>query len=115
MFPLKELSPYERKDLTLDLLKDTNISDDKKRRGQIELELTFVPFKENSMKYTGPLDAYARNDSGTDRASDDGALGGAGLLSVLVQGAEEVEGQSHSNPYALVLFRGEKKKTKVNF
>ncbi|PON67979.1 Synaptotagmin-like mitochondrial-lipid-binding domain containing protein [Trema orientale] len=114
--PLKLLTPYERKEFKLDLLKDTNLSDsrEKKKRGQVEVELTFVPFKENSIKYnSGPLDAYGRKESGIDRASDDGAFGRAGLLSVLVQGAEDVEGQSHNNPYALVFFRGERKKTKT--
>ena len=118
LVPLKLLTPYETKEFTLDLLKDTDTSDsqNKKKRGQIEVELTFVPFKENSMKCnSGPLDGYRRRENGTDRSSDDGAFGGAGLLSVLVQGAEDVEGQSHNNPYAVVLFRGERKKTKVNF
>lgn len=115
LIPLKQLTPYETKEFTLSLLKDTNISDsrEKKKRGQIEVELTFVPFKENSLKYSGPSDAYGRKESCNDEALDDGALGGAGLLSVLVQGAEEVEGQSHNNPYALVLYRGERKKTKM--
>lgn len=116
LIPLKLLTPYETKEFTLSLLKDTNISDSqkkKKKRGQIEVELTFVPFKENSLKYIGPSDAYGRKESSNDEALDDGALSGAGLLSVLVQGAEEVEGQSHNNPYALVLYRGERKKTKM--
>lgn len=115
LIPLKQLTPYETKEFTLSLLKDTNISDsqEKKKRGQIEVELTFVPFKENSLKYIGPSDAYGRKESCNDEALDDGALRGAGLLSVLVQGAEEVEGQSHNNPYALVLYRGERKKTKM--
>lgn len=117
LIPLKLLTPYETKEFTLDLLKDTNISDsqDKKKRGQIEAELTFVPFKENSLKFSGPLVAYGRKESSDDKPSDDGALSGAGLLLVMLQGAEEVEGQSHNNPYALVLFRGERKKTKVKF
>ncbi|GMN51059.1 hypothetical protein TIFTF001_020213 [Ficus carica] len=115
LIPLKQLTPYETKEFTLSLLKDTNISDsqEKKKRGQIEVELTFVPFKENSLKYIGPSDAYGRKESCNDEALDDGALRGAGLLSVLVEGAEEVEGQSHNNPYALVLYRGERKKTKI--
>lgn len=117
LVPLKQLTPYEAKEFTLDLLKDTNLSEsqDKKKRGRIEVQLNFVPFKENSIKYnSGPLDAYGKKESGSNRALDEGAFGGAGLLSVLVQGAEDVEGQSHNNPYALVFFRGERKKTKVN-
>ncbi|KAL5569341.1 hypothetical protein UlMin_025916 [Ulmus minor] len=116
LVPLKQLIPYETKEFKLDLLKDTNISDirDKKKRGQVEVELTFVPFKENSLKYAESLNSYARRESGNDRASsDDGELGGAGLLSVTVQGAKDVEGDNHNNPYALVLFRGERKRTKT--
>nr|QHT72835.1 synaptotagmin-3 [Vernicia fordii] len=106
--PLKVLTAHETKELTLDLLKHTNISDpqDKKRRGQIVLELTFVPFKEDSAKFNDL-------DGGNEKSSDDEKLSGAGLLSVIVQGAEDVEGEHHNNPYALVLFRGEKKKTKM--
>ncbi|KAJ7970449.1 synaptotagmin-3 [Quillaja saponaria] len=115
LVPLKLLSPYEKKEFTLDLLKDTNNTDpqNKKQRGRIMLELTFVPFKEDSSKFSEPLDGYARQESGISRVSDDEDLDGAGLLSVLVQGASEVEGERHNNPYALVLFRGEKKKTKM--
>nr|QHT72834.1 synaptotagmin-3 [Vernicia montana] len=108
VIPLKVLTAYETKELTLDLLKHTNISDprDKKRRGQIVVELTFVPFKEDSAKFNDL-------DGGNEKSSDDEKLSGAGLLSVIVQGAEDVEGEHHNNPYALVLFRGEKKKTKM--
>ncbi|XP_015584032.1 synaptotagmin-3 isoform X2 [Ricinus communis] len=107
--PLKVLTPGEAKEFILDLLKHTNISDpqDKKRRGQIVVELTFVPFKQDSAKFTEPV------DGGSEKSSDEEKLSGAGLLSVIVQGAEDVEGEHHSNPYALVLFRGEKKKTKM--
>lgn len=120
MVPLKLLVPYETKEFTLDLLKDTNISDfqNKRNRGQIDVELTFVPFKEDSIKFSskfsGSLDSFSRKESGIDRASEEETPSGAGLLLVMVHGAEDVEGQRHNNPYALVLFRGEKKKTKVN-
>ncbi|CAK7325451.1 unnamed protein product [Dovyalis caffra] len=116
LVPLKALTARETKEFTLDLLKHTNISDsqDKKRRGQIMLELTYVPFREDSIKFSGPLVGNGGNESGSDRSSSDNvSLSGAGLLSVLVQGAEDVEGNHHTNPYALVLFRGERKKTKM--
>ncbi|KAF3433948.1 hypothetical protein FNV43_RR25051 [Rhamnella rubrinervis] len=116
MVPLKLLTPYDTKELTLDLLKDTNISDsqNKKNRGKIEFELTFVPFREDSIKFSDPSVAYSRKESGTDGAIlDNGTPTGAGLLLVMVHGAEDVDGERHSNPYALVLFRGEKKKTKM--
>lgn len=110
--PLKQLTPYEKKDFTLDLLnsKNDNESHNKKRRGQIMLEITFVPFLEDSKKFVAVPD-YARNESIKEVPAD--FLSGAGLLLVTVIGAEDVEGKNHSNPYALVLFKGEKKKTKV--
>lgn len=117
MVPLKQLTPYETKEFNLDLLKHTNIADpkDTKQRGTIVVELTYVPFKEDSSKLSSLSDKYSRKESGTDKSSDEEILNGAGLLSVVVQGAEDVEGEDHNNPYALILFRGEKKKTKVNF
>lgn len=113
--PLKVLTPRETKEFTLDLLKHTNISDsqDKKQRGQIVLELTYVPFREDSIEFSGPLDGNDGRGSASGRSSSgDESLSGAGLLSVIVQGAEDVEGKNHINPYALVLFRGERKRTK---
>ncbi|KAG8645253.1 hypothetical protein MANES_10G047400v8 [Manihot esculenta] len=109
LIPLKILTPHDTKEFTLDLLKHTNISDpqDKKQRGQIVVELTFVPFKEDSAKFNDPL------NGGDEKSFEDERLSGAGLLSVIIQGAEDVEGKHHNNPYALVLFRGEKKKTKM--
>ena len=77
------------------------------------VELAYVPFKEDSIKAIELMDGYGRRESGIDRSSDEEVLSGAGLLSVMVVGAEDVEGESHNNPYALVLFRGEKKKTKM--
>ena len=49
-----------------------------------------------------------------ERDLQDDCVGGAGLLSVKIQGATSVEGKRHSNPYAVMHFRGEKKKTKVD-
>lgn len=119
LVPLKLLTPHETKEFTLDLLKHTDITDpkDKSQRGQIVVELTYVPFKEDSCKFSAALsEKYSRKDSEINQSFNENqeTLGGAGLLSVMVQGAEDVEGERHNNPYALVLFRGEKKKTKVN-
>ncbi|KAL3732043.1 hypothetical protein ACJRO7_028827 [Eucalyptus globulus] len=115
LVPLNLLQPHEKKEFVLDLMKHTDISDhqDKKRRGQLVVELTFVPFKEESGSFKELPNGYGRIESGIDKVSDDSALSGAGLLSVIVQGAEDVEGERHNNPYALVIFRGEKKKTKM--
>uniref|UniRef100_A0A2N9F2A2 C2 domain-containing protein n=1 Tax=Fagus sylvatica TaxID=28930 RepID=A0A2N9F2A2_FAGSY len=117
LVPLKQLTPYETKEFKLDLLKSSSLSEpqNQKRRGQIELELTFVPFKADSIKISDPVGGYGKKESGISRASDNEVVGGAGLLSVTIQGAEDVEGERHNNPYAMVIFRGEQKKTKVNF
>ncbi|KAJ9684626.1 hypothetical protein PVL29_016878 [Vitis rotundifolia] len=114
LVPLKLLTPHETQEFTLDLLKNSNISDpQKKQRGKIVVELTFDPFKEDHECASGPLDGYGRKESRISRTSDDDTPSGAGLLLVTIQGAEDVEGQRHNNPYAVILFRGEKKKTKV--
>ncbi|CAI0411863.1 unnamed protein product [Linum tenue] len=107
--PLKTLTPQETKQLTLDLLKSTDASDprDKKQRGRIMVELTLVPFKEDS-SISGRLDQI----NGSRKGNDD-PFNGSGLLSVTVQSAEDVDGESHNNPYATLLFRGERKRTKM--
>ncbi|CAN0909224.1 SYT3 [Linum grandiflorum] len=104
--PLKTITPQEPKHLTLDLLKSTGASDprDKRQRGQLMIELTLVPFKEDSS-----LSGHSRKASG----DVDDSLNGPSLLSVRVQSAVDVEGHNHNNPYATVLFRGERRKTKV--
>ncbi|XP_047956116.1 synaptotagmin-3-like [Salvia hispanica] len=115
VFPLKTLVPNEVKEVTLDLLKDTSISDvNKKHRGQLFLELTYAPFREDSLSFSGVLDAYSRKDSVMDRAlSNISATSATGLLLVTVQGAQDVEGSRHNNPYVLIIFRGETKKSKM--
>jgi len=77
--------------------------------------MTFVPFREDSMKFGGSSEGYVRKDSGIDNVSDDEVQEGAGLLSVVIQEADEVEGDHHNNPFAVLTFRGEKKRTKVKF
>ena len=109
--------PNEVKEVTLDLLKDTSISDvNKKHRGQLFLELTYAPFREDSLSFSGVLDGYSRKDSVMDRAlSNISTTSATGLLLVTVQGAQDVEGSRHNNPYVLIIFRGETKKSKVVF
>ncbi|KAF3433947.1 hypothetical protein FNV43_RR25050 [Rhamnella rubrinervis] len=115
LLPLKLLTPNETKEFTLDLVKNTNLNDpqNKKRRGKIVVELTFVPFRPDSIKFNENCNGNGKRESGRSRSSDDEALGEAGLLSVMVQEAEDIEGEHHNNPYALVHFRGETKKTKM--
>ncbi|KAK4430926.1 Synaptotagmin-3 [Sesamum alatum] len=115
IFPLKLLTPNELKEVTLDLLKDTGVTDphNKKQRGQILLELTYAPFREYHDSFSGLMDGYTKKDSIIDRAPSNMSSMGAGLLLVTVQGAQDVEGSRHNNPYVLVIFRGEMKKSKI--
>ncbi|XP_039047281.1 synaptotagmin-3-like [Hibiscus syriacus] len=110
--PLKLLTPNENKEFKLDLLKHAFSADptDKKQRGNIVIELMYAPFKEDNIKVDSPRSGSKENSF--ERLTEADVLTGSGLLSVTVQGAEDVEGVRHNNPYAVVRFRGEKKKTK---
>ncbi|KAH7662675.1 C2 domain-containing protein [Dioscorea alata] len=110
--PLSLLTPYETKELTLDLLKNMNPNDphNKRNRGKIVLELTFNPFKEEHDRFSGFTD---EGKNSIIRRSSTNISSNGGVLSVTIESAEDVEGKHHSNPYALLLFRGEHKKTKV--
>lgn len=115
--PLHLLTPHVTKEFTLDLLKNMNPNDpqNKMNRGKIMLEMTFDPFKDdNDMFCAGTSDGDGNKDNGAEEGSINSPSNG-GLLSVAIQGAEDVEGKYHNNPYAVILFRGEQKKTKVNF
>ncbi|CAI9296131.1 unnamed protein product [Lactuca saligna] len=111
--PLKILQPNETKELTLDLLKNTNVTDPlkKQQRGQIMLEVTYAPFREDSDVVTGTLNTPTTKENGAGFSGETPI--GAGVLLVTVQGAEDVEGEHHNNPYAVIIFRGETKKTKI--
>ncbi len=114
--PLRLLTPHETKEFTLNLVKNTNPNDphNKKWRGKLVVELTFKPFKEDNEQFSGHLNGYGSRGNIVGKASEDVSLHQAGLLLVLLQGAKDVEGKHHNNPYALVNFGGEQKKTKVN-
>ncbi|XP_021660434.2 synaptotagmin-3 isoform X2 [Hevea brasiliensis] len=113
--PLRLLTPYETKRFTLDLVKNPNPNDpqNKKHRGKLVVEMAFNPFKEDSEKFSGPLDCNVRKGSGVGRIPEDTLVHRGGLLLVTVEGAEDVEGKHHNNPYAMVIFRGEQKQTKL--
>ncbi|CAH8379652.1 unnamed protein product [Eruca vesicaria subsp. sativa] len=116
MIPLKKINPGEKKAFNLDLIKNSNIVMDvpeKKQRGKLELDLRYVPFRDGSMKYRN--DVQDEHQSRDEKSSEeDDFLSNAGLLSVAIQSAKDVEGKKkYTNPYALVLFRGEKKRTKM--
>ncbi|KAL5995643.1 Synaptotagmin-2 [Asimina triloba] len=108
VFPLKDLTPDESKTLTLDLLKnmDPNDVQNEKSRGQIMLELVYKPFKEgNAPKEFG-------EEANEIEKAPQGTPSGGGLLVVIINEAQDLEGKHHTNPYVRILFRGEERKTK---
>jgi len=106
-FPLKELTPSETKSVTLDIRKsiDPNDPQNLKARGQITMEMTYNPFREDENL---PDD----NEDGEVEKAPEGTPSGGGLLVVRGLEAEDVEGKHHTNPYVRLLLRGEEKKTK---
>lgn len=112
VIPLRLLTPYESKLFTLDLLRSMNPNDphNKKNRGKLVVELTFDPFRDDNSR-TGVI---SDGDEGNVSVRRDVSSGG-GVLLVSVENAEDVEGKRHTNPYAVVRFRAERKETKVSF
>ena len=110
VIPLRLLTPYESKLFTLDLVRSMNPNDphNKKNRGQLIVELTFDPFREDNSRTSVALDG-----EGNASIREGNSESSGGVLLVSVENAEDVEGKQHTNPYAEVLFRGERKKTKV--
>lgn len=104
--PLKELTPEEPKIMTLELLKNMDLNDpqNEKSRGQLMVELTYKPFKEDDVNLSFTEQAEQKAPEGTPA--------GGGLLVVIVHEAQDVEGKHHTNPYVRLLFRGEEKRTK---
>ncbi|XP_072977657.1 synaptotagmin-2-like isoform X1 [Typha angustifolia] len=105
---LRELTPDETKPLTLKLLKnmDPNDVQNEKSRGEIILEVTYKPFKEEDL----PKDVS--EDANIVQKAPDGTPLDGGLLVVIVHEAKDLEGKHHTNPYVKILYRGEDKKTK---
>lgn len=105
VFPLKELTPDETKSTTRELLKNMEPNDpqNEKSRGQITVEMTYKPFKED--------ETATADDNAIDKAPE-GTPAGGGLLVVRVNEAQDVEGKHHTNPYVRLLMRGEERKTK---
>lgn len=108
--PLKDLPHDEPKTLTLDLLKnmDPNDVQNDKMRGQIVLELTYKPFKDEDL----PKDL---EESDAVQKAPEGTPPGGGVLVVTVHEAQDVEGKHHTNPYVRIICKGEEKKTKVPY
>ncbi|XP_038707071.1 synaptotagmin-1-like [Tripterygium wilfordii] len=104
---LKDLPPNEPKVITLDLLKTMEVNDpqNNKNRGQLVVELTYKPFKEEGLP-------QGFEDSQSVQNAPDGTPTGGGLLVVIVHEAQDLEGKHHTNPYVRILFKGEERKTK---
>ncbi|XP_050262856.1 synaptotagmin-3-like [Quercus robur] len=114
--PLRLLTPHETIEFTLNLVKNTNPNDphNKKCREKLVVELTFKPFIDDSVRFSGSLHGSGKSEDMVGKGSEDVSLNrAAGLLLVLLQGAEDVEGNHHNSPYAVVNFGGEQKKTKT--
>lgn len=107
VIPLKDLTPDESKTMTLNLLKNMDVNDaqNDKDRGQIMVELTYKPFKEDEL----PKD-FEDNDAA--HKVPEGTPPGGGVLMIIVHEAQDVEGKHHTNPYVKILFKGEERKTK---
>lgn len=105
---LKELIVEEPKVFTLDLLKNMDPSDaqNEKSRGQIVVEVTYKPFKEED------LDKSFNRIESLQKAPEGTPIGG-GLLVVIVHEGEDIEGKYHTNPHVRLIFKGEERKTKV--
>ncbi|KAG6537042.1 hypothetical protein ZIOFF_002120 [Zingiber officinale] len=104
---LNELNPDQPKILTLDLMKNLDNIDaqDDKFRGQIVVEATYKPFKEDKL-----LEVDSEKDTAVN--APNGTPSGSGLLVVTIHEGQDLEGKHHTNPYVCLTFKGEVKKTK---
>lgn len=104
--PLKDLTPDEPKEFTLDLLKiaDPNDPVNEKSRGQIVIELTYKAFNEEQLKsdFTDEV-----------QQAPEGTPAGGGVLVVRLHEGQDLEGKHHTNPYVRIIFKGEERKTKT--
>ncbi|KAJ0857904.1 putative C2 domain, synaptotagmin-like mitochondrial-lipid-binding domain, C2 domain superfamily [Helianthus annuus] len=114
VIPLMVLKPNEKKELTIGLVKnlDSNDPRNRKPRGSITVELTFVPFVDDTASLNGPIDLYMRKQTVSKKLGSS-FVNRAGLLTVTIISAKSVEGKHHNNPFALVVFKGDKRKTKI--
>ncbi|XP_076937669.1 synaptotagmin-3-like [Bidens hawaiensis] len=114
VIPLMILKPNVKKELTIGLVKNLDSSDarNRKPRGSITVEMTFVPFVEENMGLNGPIDFYMRKETVSKNLGSE-FVNKPGLLLVTVISATNVEGKHHNNPFALVVFKGDKRKTKI--
>ncbi|KAF7810785.1 synaptotagmin-2-like isoform X1 [Senna tora] len=106
---IKDLSPEEARVFTLDLLKniEAEVNQSEKSRGQVVVELKYKAFKEEDL-------VHGEEKIVTQKVPE-GTPAGGGLLVVIVHEAQDVEGKYHTNPQARVIFKGEQKRTKVEY
>ncbi|XP_073310140.1 synaptotagmin-3-like isoform X3 [Primulina huaijiensis] len=112
LVPLNLLTPYEKKEFKLDLFNSTDPNDphNKTPRGQITVEMNFVPFFDDSKKFSKSFDNPGTRSSPHEH--DIVSFCGTGLLLVRIISAEDVEGKHRTNPFVKIIFRGEQRKTK---
>ncbi|WVZ19568.1 hypothetical protein V8G54_006890 [Vigna mungo] len=98
----------EPKTFTLELLKNLNPKDaqNEKSRGQIVLELTYKPFRNEDL-------AKSFKEPHPTKSPPEGTPPGGGLLVVIIHEAQDVEGKYHTNPHVRLIFRGEERRTKI--
>ncbi|XP_073156433.1 synaptotagmin-3-like isoform X1 [Henckelia pumila] len=113
LVPINLLTPCEKQEFTLDLFNSTDPNDphNKKPRGQITIEMNFVPFFDDSKKFSKSFDNPG-TESTSHHAHENASFCGSGLLLVRIISAEDVEGKHRTNPYVKIIFRGEQRKTK---
>ncbi|XP_073062883.1 synaptotagmin-3-like isoform X1 [Primulina eburnea] len=112
LVPINLLTPYEKKEFKLDLFNSTDPNDphNKTPRGQIMVEMNFVPFFDDSKKFSKSFDTPGTGSSPHEH--DIVSFCGTGLLLVRIISAEDVEGKHRTNPFVKIIFRGEQRKTK---
>jgi hypothetical protein len=85
---------------------DPNDAQNEKSRGQIVVEVTYKPLKEEEMNKS-----FDRMQS--LQIAPEGTPPGGGLLVIIVHEAQDIEGKYHTNPHVRLTFKGEERKTKV--
>jgi Ca2+-dependent lipid-binding protein len=109
--PLADLEELVPKTMTVPLLKNMDANDEtntKKFRGELTFEMTYKPFKNDD----NLPDVAEEAMNGVEKAPE-GTPETGGLLVVTVHEGEDLEGKHHTNPFARVIFKGDKKETPV--
>ncbi|KAL9244857.1 hypothetical protein vseg_018578 [Gypsophila vaccaria] len=104
--PVKDLTPNEPKEFTLELRKTMDPNDplNDKSRGQIVVELTYKPHDKDNLGI---------NFEDSVAVVPEGTPAGGGVLVVIVHEAQDLDGKHHTNPSARIIFRGDERRTKT--